>query len=59
MPAAASSIVDNGKFLIDARAAVALTLLRACPGLTLLASSREPLAIDGETVRQLGPRFAR
>ena len=41
-------ILDNCEHLIDASARVADALLRACPSLTILATSREPLGIDGE-----------
>jgi predicted ATPase len=42
-------ILDNCEHLIDACAQLADTLLRACPDLRLLASSRESLGIAGET----------
>ncbi|MCU0508184.1 MAG: tetratricopeptide repeat protein [Anaerolineae bacterium] len=41
-------LLDNCEHLIAACAAAADRLLRAAPGLTILATSREPLAIDGE-----------
>ena len=41
---------DNCEHLIDACARLAETLLRACPGLHLLATSREALEIGGEVV---------
>ncbi|MFN8637112.1 MAG: tetratricopeptide repeat protein [Chloroflexota bacterium] len=41
-------LLDNCEHLIEAVATLADTLLPACPGLTILATSREPLAIDGE-----------
>ncbi len=40
---------DNCEHLIGACAQLAETLLRACPGVSLLATSREPLKIEGET----------
>jgi predicted ATPase/DNA-binding winged helix-turn-helix (wHTH) protein len=43
-------ILDNCEHLIAQAAAVAEALLRAAPGLHILATSRERLAIDGETV---------
>ncbi|MBC7805836.1 MAG: tetratricopeptide repeat protein [Akkermansiaceae bacterium] len=43
-------ILDNCEHLVADCARLADTLLRACPRLTILASSREPLAIHGETV---------
>jgi non-specific serine/threonine protein kinase len=41
-------ILDNCEHLIDACAQLADTLLRACPRLHILASSREPLGVAGE-----------
>ncbi len=41
-------ILDNCEHLLDACARVAETLLRACAGLHILATSRETLAIPGE-----------
>ena len=41
-------ILDNCEHLIGACARLAETLLRACPHLTILATSREPLRIPGE-----------
>jgi len=41
---------DNCEHLVDACARLAETLLRACPGLRLLATSREALEIGGEVV---------
>ena len=43
-------LLDNCEHLIDACAKLADALLRGCPNLALLATSREPLAIDGERV---------
>jgi predicted ATPase/class 3 adenylate cyclase len=43
-------LLDNCEQVIDACAKLADTLLRACPHLALLATSREPLGIDGEHV---------
>ena len=42
-------ILDNCEHLIDACAQLAETLLRACPNLRILATSREALGIAGET----------
>lgn len=42
-------LLDNCEHLIDACAHLADKLLRACPHLTILATSREPLGIAGET----------
>jgi non-specific serine/threonine protein kinase len=41
-------VLDNCEHLILACAELATTLLRACRGLQILATSREPLGIDGE-----------
>jgi len=43
-------VLDNCEHLIGACAKLADALLRDCPGLALLATSREPLAVDGERV---------
>ena len=43
-------LLDNCEHLIGACAKLADALLRGCPGLALLATSREPLGIDGEHV---------
>jgi predicted ATPase/class 3 adenylate cyclase len=42
-------ILDNCEHLLDACAALADAILRACPLVTILATSREGLAIAGET----------
>jgi predicted ATPase/DNA-binding SARP family transcriptional activator len=42
-------VIDNCEHMIDGCAAIVETLLRVSPGLTVLATSREPLRIDGET----------
>jgi predicted ATPase/class 3 adenylate cyclase len=43
-------LLDNCEHLVAACAALAHTLLTACPGLQVLATSREALGIAGETV---------
>ncbi|HEY3365908.1 MAG TPA: tetratricopeptide repeat protein [Symbiobacteriaceae bacterium] len=43
-------VLDNCEHLIGACALLADTLLRECPGLRILATSREALRIDGEVV---------
>lgn len=48
-------VLDNCEHLIDAVAKLAETLLRASPELRILATSREPLAIGGETVVRVPP----
>ncbi|MEU4422581.1 BTAD domain-containing putative transcriptional regulator [Actinoplanes sp. NPDC024001] len=48
-------VVDNCEHLIDAVAHLTGALLARCPHLRVLATSREPLAIDGEALVPLGP----
>src|SRR5262245_467005 len=48
-PRAALLILDNCEHVIDASAHLANELLRACPGVRLLATSRESLRSPGET----------
>ncbi|MEU7887878.1 BTAD domain-containing putative transcriptional regulator [Microbispora bryophytorum] len=48
-------ILDNCEHVIDAAAALARRLLAECPGLSLLATSREPLGLTGETIMPLAP----
>jgi transcriptional regulator with XRE-family HTH domain len=43
-------VLDNCEHLVDACARLADALLRACPHLTVLATSREALGLAGETV---------
>ena len=43
-------LLDNCEHVIDACAKLADALLRSCPNIALLATSREPLGIDGERV---------
>ncbi len=48
-------ILDNCEHVVEEAARVAETLLRACPEVRLLATSREPLRIGGERVYRLPP----
>ena len=48
-------ILDNCEHVVAACARLAESLLRACPHLRILASSREPLGIAGETAWPLPP----
>ena len=48
-------VLDNCEHLIEPCAALADELLRACPRLRILATSREPLAVPGEAVFRLPP----
>src|SRR5262249_23575740 len=41
-------VMDNCEHLLTATAVLVETLLRGCPGLRVLATSREPLGIPGE-----------
>jgi predicted ATPase len=43
-------VLDNCEHLIEACARVSDLLLRHCPGIQILATSREPLGIGGEVV---------
>ncbi|HLZ22918.1 MAG TPA: tetratricopeptide repeat protein, partial [Ktedonobacterales bacterium] len=43
-------VLDNCEHLISAAADLANRLLQTCPGLRIVATSREPLAIGGETI---------
>lgn len=43
-------VLDNCEHLVDAAAALVDTLARAAPTLTVLATSREPLRVDGEVL---------
>jgi predicted ATPase/DNA-binding SARP family transcriptional activator len=48
-------VLDNCEHVIDQAAALAGRLLRGCPGLRILATSREPLGLPGEVVRAVPP----
>ncbi|MFJ2275308.1 BTAD domain-containing putative transcriptional regulator [Streptomyces sp. NPDC087866] len=48
-------LLDNCEHVIEAAAALADHLLARCPGLTVLATSREPLGVPGEAVRPVDP----
>src|SRR5262245_25273257 len=51
-------VLDNCEHLVDAAAELADRLLRAAPGLRVLATSRESLNITGETVLAVPPLAA-
>jgi len=51
-------ILDNCEHIVDACAALTDELLRNCPGLRILATSREPLRIPGERVWRVPPLSA-
>ncbi|MGR7025594.1 BTAD domain-containing putative transcriptional regulator [Geodermatophilus sp. URMC 62] len=48
-------VVDNCEHVVDAAADLVADLLGRCPGVRVLATSREPLGVDGETLHPLGP----
>ncbi|MEX0171796.1 ATP-binding protein [Streptomyces sp. LMG1-1-1.1] len=48
-------VLDNCEHVVDAAAALAETLLTHCPQLRILATSREPLGVPGESVRPVEP----
>jgi predicted ATPase/DNA-binding SARP family transcriptional activator len=48
-------VLDNCEHLVGAVRSLVVDLLHGCPGLVILATSRERLAIDGERVRPVSP----
>ncbi|MFF7393927.1 BTAD domain-containing putative transcriptional regulator [Streptomyces scabiei] len=48
-------ILDNCEHVVDAAAHLVDQLLQRCPGLTVLATSREPLGVPGELLRPVEP----
>ena len=48
-------VVDNCEHVLEEVARIAAALLRACPSLSILATSRAPLAIGGETRWAVAP----
>jgi predicted ATPase/DNA-binding SARP family transcriptional activator len=52
---AALLVLDNCEHLVEAAAAVADRILRACPRIRIVATSREPLGITGETLWPVEP----
>uniref|UniRef100_UPI0038D3C30A ATP-binding protein n=1 Tax=Streptomyces caniscabiei TaxID=2746961 RepID=UPI0038D3C30A len=48
-------ILDNCEHVVDAAAHLVDHLLQHCPGLTVLATSREPLGVPGELLRPVEP----
>ncbi|MER7205533.1 BTAD domain-containing putative transcriptional regulator [Streptosporangium sp. NPDC000239] len=48
-------ILDNCEHVVEAAATLVRELLGACPGLSILATGREPLGITGETLVPLAP----
>ena len=48
-------VLDNCEHLIDAVAAFSIAVLRACPRVTILTTSREALNVEGETPWRVPP----
>ncbi|ADI12066.1 putative multi-domain regulator [Streptomyces bingchenggensis BCW-1] len=48
-------VLDNCEHVVGAAAELAQALLADCPGVTVLATSREPLGVPGEWVRPVEP----
>ncbi len=48
-------VLDNCEHLVDACATLVSAILRACPRVRILATSREPLGVDGEHILTLLP----
>ncbi|MCZ4558563.1 hypothetical protein O4215_23675 [Rhodococcus maanshanensis] len=48
-------ILDNCEHVVADAAALAVTLADLCPGVQLLATSREPLEVDGEALHEVPP----
>ncbi|MFE4634161.1 BTAD domain-containing putative transcriptional regulator [Streptomyces sp. NPDC056773] len=48
-------ILDNCEHVVDAAARLAEEVLARCPGVQILATSREPLGVPGETLRPVDP----
>ncbi|WP_343243965.1 BTAD domain-containing putative transcriptional regulator [Streptomyces sp. SID13726] len=48
-------ILDNCEHVVEAAARLTEALLERCPGLTVLATSREPLGVPGELLRPVEP----
>ncbi|MFJ3902191.1 AfsR/SARP family transcriptional regulator [Streptomyces sp. NPDC090025] len=48
-------LLDNCEHLVGAAASLVEVLLARCPGVTVLATSREPLGVPGEVLRPVGP----
>lgn len=52
-------VLDNCEHVVDEAAALVELLLRSAPGLTVLTTSQEPLALAGETLWPVPPLAAR
>jgi non-specific serine/threonine protein kinase len=51
-------VLDNCEHVVEGAAVLADTMLRTCPGIRILATSREALRIDGEAVHPVAPLTA-
>jgi predicted ATPase/DNA-binding winged helix-turn-helix (wHTH) protein len=51
-------VLDNCEHVVAAAADLAAAVLKAAPGVSILATSREPLRADGERVHRLSPLAA-
>ncbi len=48
-------VLDNCEHVVDAAAVLAEAVLRSCPTVRILATSREPLRVDGEVAHAVTP----
>ncbi|WP_188783472.1 ATP-binding protein [Nocardioides phosphati] len=48
-------VLDNCEHVVDAAAVLAETVLRSCPTVRILATSREPLRVEGEVAHAVTP----
>ena len=48
-------VLDNCEHVVDAAAVLAEAVLRACPTVRILATSREPLRVEGEVAHAVTP----
>ncbi|CAL9465430.1 hypothetical protein SUDANB121_02738 [Nocardiopsis dassonvillei] len=48
-------VVDNCEHVVESAARTVTALLRAAPGVRVLATAREPLAVDGEVLESVSP----
>lgn len=55
MPRQCLLVLDNCEHVLDGTAHVVAAVLRTCPGVTVMATSREPLAVAGEQVWSVPP----
>ena len=53
IPAEMLIVLDNCEHLLDAAGSIVEAIVHRCPGVVVLATSREPLGVDGETILPL------